>query len=149
MATVTFANAPSPSATISCGSCTPSSLPLPSMHFAIAQIQDSVCLIQLSPTVPGTTSSALTAVEVQIYRHEFITIFRYSHSATIHPSDIHIIESLDERSVLNEEENGTVFLARDVMGRLSSMTDRRRSAMLPIKSSSAYYGRPSRKQYHP
>lgn len=71
--------------------------------------------------------SALSAVEAQIYAHEFITIFRYSHPALLHPSDIRILEWLDEQSVLDEEDKGTVFLARDVMERLRRLTDRRLS----------------------
>ena len=73
--------------------------------------------------------SALSAVEAQIYAHEFITIFRYSHPAVLHPSDIRILEWLDEQSVLDEEDKGTVFLARDVMERLRRLTDRRWSSM--------------------
>ncbi len=69
--------------------------------------------------------SALSAVEAQIYAHEFITIFRYSHPAVLHPSDIRILEWLDEQSVFDEEDKGTVFLARDVMERLRRLTDRR------------------------
>jgi hypothetical protein len=71
--------------------------------------------------------SALSAIEAQIYAHEFITIFRYSHPAVLHPSDIRILEWLDEQSVLDEEDKGTVFLARDVMERLRRLTDRRLS----------------------
>jgi hypothetical protein len=69
--------------------------------------------------------SALSAVEAQIYAHEFITIFRYSHPAVLHPSDIRILEWLDEQSVFDEADKGTVFLARDVMERLRRLTDRR------------------------
>jgi hypothetical protein len=72
--------------------------------------------------------SALSAVEAQIYAHEFITIFRYSHPVVLHPSDIRILEWLDEQSVLDEADKGTVFLARDVMERLRRLTDRRLSA---------------------
>ena len=71
--------------------------------------------------------SALSAIEAQIYAHEFITIFRYSHPAVLHPSDIRILEWIDEQSVLDEEDKGTVFLARDVMERLRRLTDRRLS----------------------
>src|SRR6266850_3567308 len=69
--------------------------------------------------------SSLAVVEAQIYAHEFITIFRYSHPAVLHPSDIRILEWLDEQSVLDEADKGTVFLARDVMERLRRLTDRR------------------------
>ena len=65
-----------------------------------------------------TTSSALTTVDVNIFRHEFITIFRWSHQMTVHPNDIRILEPIDEQSIRYEEENGTVFMAKDVMERL-------------------------------
>ncbi|THH12963.1 hypothetical protein EW146_g7216 [Bondarzewia mesenterica] len=149
-ATLTKASSAMLSAALSRGSCTPTlqvSAPSPSSYgqFALAQIHGNVCLVQLSSSTPGTASSALTAVEAKIYRHEFITIFRFSHTAAIHPSDIRILESINEQSVRNEEENGTVFLARDVMERLSSLTDRRRSVQMPMKSP-GYYARGIRRQ---
>ena len=54
-------------------------------------------------------------------------MFRYSHPAVLHPSDIRILEWLNEQSVLDEVDKGTVFIARDIMARLSRLTDRRRS----------------------
>ncbi|KAI0042798.1 hypothetical protein FA95DRAFT_1464042, partial [Auriscalpium vulgare] len=91
--------------------------------FALAQVRDDVCLVQLPSTLSsGTTSSALSAVEAKIYCHEFITIFRYSHPAVIHPADFRVVEWLSEQSVLYEEEKETVFLARDVMDRLRRLT---------------------------
>ncbi|KAI0056608.1 hypothetical protein BV25DRAFT_1772438, partial [Artomyces pyxidatus] len=87
--------------------------------FALAQVHDDVCLVQLPDT---HVSSALAAVEAKIYCHEFITIFRYSHPAVIHPADFRVLEWLSEHSVLHEEEKETVFLARDVMDRLRRLT---------------------------
>jgi len=98
--------------------------------FALAQVHSDVCLVQLCSSLAHEgCHSALSAVEAQIYAHEFITIFRYSHPAVLHPSDIRILEWLDEQSVLDEEDKGTVFLARDVMERLRRLTDRRWSSM--------------------
>jgi len=97
-----------------------SSLRLPRFLHLCATI-NSVC----SSLAHEGCHSALTAVEAQIYAHEFITIFRYSHPAVLHPSDIRILEWLDEQSVLDEADKGTVFLARDVMERLRRLTDRR------------------------
>lgn len=59
---------------------------------------------------------------MKVFRHEFITIFRHSHNETVHPSDITILEFIDERLTRYEEENGTVFLAKDLMERLQKMT---------------------------
>ncbi|KAL6303304.1 hypothetical protein BKA93DRAFT_789101 [Sparassis latifolia] len=67
-------------------------------------------------------SSALMASDVNVFRHEFITQFRYSHSTTVHPADLHILEPIDDRCTLYEEEKGTVFLARDIMDRLQKLT---------------------------
>lgn len=108
-------------------------------RFAFARIKGDICLVQctfsayVSPNChlnhcivsPSGNASAHSAVNVKIFRHEFITIFRYSHSDTVHPSDIRILESIDEEFTRYEEENGTVFLAKDLMERLRSMTDRR------------------------
>ena len=60
--------------------------------------------------------------DVKVFRHEFITIFRYSHSATVHPADIHVLYPIDGRSTLYEEDKGTVFLARDTMAQLQKLT---------------------------
>jgi len=96
--------------------------------FALAQVHSDVCLVQVcSSLAHESCHSALSAIEAQIYAHEFITIFRYSHPAVLHPSAIRILEWLDDRSVLDEEDKGTVFLARDVMERLRRLTDRRLS----------------------
>ncbi|KAI9453121.1 hypothetical protein F5148DRAFT_963626, partial [Russula earlei] len=91
--------------------------------FALAQVHGDVCLVQVcSSLAHESCHSALSAVEAQIYAHEFITIFRYSHPAVFHPSEIRILEWLDEHSVLDEADKGTVFLARDVMERLRRLT---------------------------
>jgi len=122
-----------------------SSLPSITMQprkFALAQVHDDVCLVQVcSSLAHESCHSALSAVEAQIYAHEFITIFRYSHPAVLHPSDIRILEWLDEQSVLDEADKGTVFLARDVMERLRRLTDRRWAAPRPR---STYYSRGGR-----
>ena len=84
-------------------------------------------------------SSALMAADVHVFRHEFIPLFRYSHRATLHPADVHILEPIADHSTLYEEEKGTVFLARDVMTRLQKLTmDARR---LSLAQSSRYHHR--------
>ena len=67
-------------------------------------------------------SSALMAADVHVFRHEFITLFRYSHRATVHPADMHILEPIDEAHTLYEEDKGIVFLARELMARLQKLT---------------------------
>ncbi|TDL24489.1 hypothetical protein BD410DRAFT_801844 [Rickenella mellea] len=91
-------------------------------QFAIAQVHDSVCLVQ-SDSVHATSSSPLfmTPVELHIFRHEFGTMFRYSHRATLHPNDIHVLNPIDERHILREE-TGVVFVAREVTDQLLKWT---------------------------
>jgi len=88
-------------------------------YFAFARINDEVYLVQVSCATP---ISALTTVDVKIFRHEFITIFRFSESKTFHPADICIFEPIDNRSTRYEEENETVFLARDLVARMRMMS---------------------------
>ncbi|KAF9566579.1 hypothetical protein CPC08DRAFT_593570, partial [Agrocybe pediades] len=91
-------------------------------HFAFARIKGDVCLVQASSSRP---LSALAAVEVKVFRHEFISIFRFSENCTLHPSDICILEPIDDRLTRYEEDSETVFLARNVMERLRRLTDPR------------------------
>lgn len=106
-------------------------------HFALAQINGVICLAQMPPSTPGSASSALSAVDVAVFAHEFINIFRFSHQTTVHPVDIHVIDYIDENSVSCEEENERVFLSKDVMERFSKLTVYR-----PVKPI-----RPSRMRY--
>ncbi|KAF8804549.1 hypothetical protein BYT27DRAFT_7194108 [Phlegmacium glaucopus] len=89
-------------------------------NFAFARINDEVHLVQVSCATPV---SALTTVDVKIFRHEFITIFRFSESKTFHPADICIVEPIDDRLTRYEEENETVFLARDLVARMRMMAN--------------------------
>ncbi|KAF8808858.1 hypothetical protein BYT27DRAFT_7255117 [Phlegmacium glaucopus] len=78
-------------------------------YFPFAQIKDEVYLVQVSCATPV---SALTTVDVKIFRHEFITIFRFSESKTFHPADICIVEPIDYRLTRYKEENETVSRQR-------------------------------------
>ena len=60
--------------------------------------------------------------DVHVFRHEFITQFRFSHRTTVHPADMHILEPIADHSTLYEEDKGTVFLARDVMARMQQLS---------------------------
>ncbi|KAG5352364.1 hypothetical protein E4T56_gene19296 [Termitomyces sp. T112] len=88
-------------------------------YFAFALIKGDVCLVQVSHDTPAP---ALTTVDVKIFRHEFITIFRLLETKTLHPSNIFIIEPINEFHILYEEENETVFLARELVGRLQILS---------------------------
>ncbi|EKM56484.1 uncharacterized protein PHACADRAFT_253641 [Phanerochaete carnosa HHB-10118-sp] len=87
-------------------------------RFAFAQIHGDVHLVQLA----DSPASALVAADVKVFRHEFITIFRYSHSTSVHPADIHVLYALDQRCALYEEDKGTVFLAKDAMAQMQKLT---------------------------
>ncbi|KAF8906801.1 hypothetical protein CPB84DRAFT_1668622, partial [Gymnopilus junonius] len=91
--------------------------------FAFARIKGDLCLVQ-GPCFSSyaTPISALTAVDVKVFRHEFISIFRFSEFRTLHPSDICILEPIDQHLTRYEEENETVFLARNVMERMRNLT---------------------------
>ena len=80
------------------------------------------------PSSPGSTSSALLAVDVNIFAHEFINIFRFSHQTTVHPADIQVVNTIDDDSVRCEEDSARVFLSKDVMERFSDLT-----AYRPVK----------------
>ena len=84
--------------------------------------------------------SPLMAADVKVFRHEFITIFRYSHSTSVHPADMHVLYALDARCALYEEDKGTVFLAKDTMAHMQKLTALARGASMQR----ARQGRPSR-----
>ncbi|KAJ7034538.1 hypothetical protein C8F04DRAFT_956232 [Mycena alexandri] len=97
-------------------------------QFAIAKVNGTIRLVQVSLATPA---SALTTVDVKIFRHEFIHIFRYLECRTLHPADVHIIELIDDHRKTYEEDSDTVFLAKDVMERISKLTSRAPSAAYP------------------
>ncbi|KAJ7592640.1 hypothetical protein C8J56DRAFT_480322 [Mycena floridula] len=79
-------------------------------QFAFARINGEIYLVQVSPSTP---LSSVTPVDVKVFRHEFVTIFRLSETRTIHPCDIRILELIDDELKKYEEESETVFLSRD------------------------------------
>ncbi|KIJ63184.1 hypothetical protein HYDPIDRAFT_93223 [Hydnomerulius pinastri MD-312] len=89
-------------------------------HFAFARVQGDVCLVQRTSTTPF--------LDIPIFRHEFVSIFRYSHSVHVHPTEVRVLEPLDTHAVRYEEDSGTVFLAKDLMSHLRRIMDA--SAML-------------------
>ncbi|KAF9788354.1 hypothetical protein BJ322DRAFT_625943 [Thelephora terrestris] len=109
----------------------------PKSHFALAQINGDICLAQLPPSVPGSAASALSAVDVNVFVHEFINIFRFSHRTVLHPADIHVIDSIGDNWVRCEEENERVFLSKDVMERFSKLMVYR--PVKPIRQSRRQY----------
>jgi hypothetical protein len=90
-------------------------------QFAFARINSEVALVQIF-TAPETVSSALAAIDLKIFRHEFIGIFRFSHCDSLYPADIMVLQQIDEASIRYEGDSGIVFVARDVMTQLRKMT---------------------------
>ncbi|KAJ7199218.1 hypothetical protein GGX14DRAFT_468308, partial [Mycena pura] len=105
--------------------------------FAIARVNGAIrlvqgasalCLFVLRPNVAhavsaATPASALTTLDVKIFRHEFIHIFRFLEARTLHPADVHILERIppgDAAAACDDDD--TVFLARNVLARLSRLT---------------------------
>jgi len=93
-------------------------------YFAFARVKGDVCLVQVSSSMPISTFSALTTVDVKIFRHEFITIFRFSEARTLHPADISIIECIDDDHIRYEERHEMVFVARELIDRILKMTEK-------------------------
>lgn len=78
------------------------------------------------PPVVGQTvvdPSGTPLLDILVFRHEFVSIFRYSHSARVHPLELRVLEPLDDHAVRYEPDNGSVFLAKDLMAHLKRILD--------------------------
>ncbi|KAG1815183.1 uncharacterized protein BJ212DRAFT_1481713 [Suillus subaureus] len=71
-------------------------------RFAFARVKGDICLVQLHPIQSETSRESL---------------------GVISPEDIRVLELLDEDRIRYEEDNGTVFLAKDLMAQLRRMID--------------------------
>jgi len=89
-------------------------------RFAFARVKGDICLVQLHPVQSETSRESLA---ILVFRHEFVSIFRYSHDLRVSPEDIRVLELLDEDRIRYEEESGTVFLAKDLMAQLRRIID--------------------------
>jgi hypothetical protein len=104
--------------------CLVKGVPSTELHMSIALKGSSSLPVPLTPS--GAISSALAAVDVIVFQHEFLTIFRYSHCEAVHPSDFHLLEYMDQRFTRCDGENCRVFSEESVVERLRKMTNRRR-----------------------
>ncbi|KAK7684985.1 hypothetical protein QCA50_011820 [Cerrena zonata] len=86
--------------------------------FAFAQIGDEIALVQLSQPF-----SSLLVSDIRVYRHEFLTIYRYSHNATVHPSDIHVLKRLDDLCTIGEDIPETITLPREIVSRFEGLSN--------------------------
>ncbi|KAI5827360.1 hypothetical protein K523DRAFT_322193 [Schizophyllum commune Tattone D] len=105
-------NAPSMTTTTPAGSC-------PGASFAFATIKDAVHLVQVCPDTPLT---GMTAVDVKVFRHDCVSVFRFAGTLAVHPADLRILEVLADEGTLYEEHTGTVFLAKENIERLRKMS---------------------------
>lgn len=63
-------------------------------------------------------------LDLHVFRHEFVSIFRYSHSARVHPLEVRLFEPLDDNAGIRyEPDSGAVFLAKDLMAHLKRILD--------------------------
>ncbi|KAI9568124.1 hypothetical protein HD554DRAFT_2022989 [Boletus coccyginus] len=86
--------------------------------FAFARLQRDVCLT--------VDPSGTPLLDLHVFRHEFASIFRYSHSACVHPLEVRLrlLEPLDDNAGIRyEPDSGTVFLAKDLMAHLKRILD--------------------------
>ncbi|KAJ7855549.1 hypothetical protein B0H13DRAFT_2357767 [Mycena leptocephala] len=92
-------------------------------QFAIALVDGAIWLSLPTPafTIESAPNLTSAGVDVKVFRHEFIHIFRYLEHRVIRPVDVRIIQRIDDRHRVYEEENETVFLAREVMERMSKL----------------------------
>ncbi|KAG1729726.1 hypothetical protein EDB19DRAFT_1742869 [Suillus lakei] len=89
-------------------------------RFAFARVKGNICLVQLHPIQSETSRESMG---ILVFRHEFVSIFRYSHDLRVSPEDIRVLELLDEDRIRYEEDNGIVFLAKDLMAQLRRIID--------------------------
>ena len=108
--------------------------------FALAEVNGEIHLVQstsnqyippirrltrvlvLSLVSSSTPPSALTLIDIKLFKHELATIFRYIQTTTMHPRDVRVIEQIGDDLVKYEEDKGTVFLAREIVGRMRRMS---------------------------
>ncbi|KAG7086032.1 hypothetical protein E1B28_003553 [Marasmius oreades] len=88
-------------------------------YFAFAKIGDEICVVQVSSLTPLT---ALSTIDIKVFRHEFVAIFRLDGTRTMHPDDVCVIETIDDRLKCYEEEKEIVFLAKEVIERMRQLS---------------------------
>ncbi|KAJ7911310.1 hypothetical protein B0H13DRAFT_1875839 [Mycena leptocephala] len=99
-------------------------------------IDGAIWLVRVSLPTPASAfesapNLAAAGVDLKVYRHEFIHIFRYLENRVLRPVDVHIIQRVDDRHRVYEEENETVFLAREVMEQMSGLMTEREPGEFP------------------
>ncbi|KAF9012866.1 hypothetical protein BDZ89DRAFT_1077194 [Hymenopellis radicata] len=92
--------------------------PPPVGKFAFARLKSDprkgVHLVRLVNADSETPTTHPELITLHLFRHEFISIFRHAGSTTVHPSELRILQVVDDASTRYEEEHGVVFLERRV-----------------------------------
>jgi len=78
-------------------------------------VKDEVRLVQTPCPLP---LSAFVPVDVCVYRHDFVSVFRLDAAVALHPADFALLEGIDAAQLRHEADSETVFLARAAMERL-------------------------------
>lgn len=96
-----------------------------SARFAIVRFRGVVCLVQIiGHAKPSRKADPTTRpFNLSIFRHEFISMWQYSHTAQLLPADFRVLLLLDANAVRYEEDSGIVFLAKHVMSHLKDIMD--------------------------
>ncbi|KIJ37312.1 hypothetical protein M422DRAFT_69428 [Sphaerobolus stellatus SS14] len=90
-------------------------------RYGFALLDGDVVLVQLL-SCPSTRT-----YEANVYRHNFVSIFTYSHSQTFGSNLLEILEADENASTpgcLMEEDAVTVFVAQNIMSRYIWLKDR-------------------------
>ena len=83
----------------------------------------------------------MTLIDIKMFKHELATIFRHVQTTTMHPGDVRVIERIGDDLVRYEVDRGTVFLAKDIVERLRTLS----MAATRVASAEKYnrYSRPA------
>ncbi|KAF8574587.1 hypothetical protein K439DRAFT_1642097 [Ramaria rubella] len=107
-------------------------------RYGLAKLDNDIFLVQLisSPT-PKT-------FEAHVFRHDFVSVFSYSHTQTLGSNLLEVLETDDTNGKPRcrlEEDTATVFVAQDVMSRYIWLKD----LMVPRMGMGKQSARPERR----
>jgi hypothetical protein len=72
-----------------------------------------------SPLKPSTSSPSLADTPVPVFRHDFVSVFRFSHVARA--GDLRLLERLPQDAARHEPHSDTVFLSREAAVRMRAL----------------------------
>jgi co-chaperonin GroES (HSP10) len=67
---------------------------------------------------------------VDVYHHEFASVFRFSHTTSVYKGDYTLLETLDEDNMMPDEEHAVVIISREIMALVA-----RKTMPLPLPAS--------------